>query len=201
MSNSEKAFIGAGAIIILVLIFWRQGREAVTQIIQQSGPLSINVPDPYEPDYSALGVPVLRVPVVNGVSSIPVPTLTPVEAPGNDTGNGCCCGDSNGTRPPRTLLLTAPSSVGMIGYTPPPCRNIVDWDAMTDISTPIGRWLRGPFGIGQKNINTLITKGYPPTPGGWAKYVNDNPGYGNSINMLWLKSQIASEKPKYTVCR
>jgi len=101
------------ALIILFLLFTRQGRGNITRIFQQSRPLNIDFGSGvYQP--GSYVIPEFQIPVVNGVAIPPSPTALPIDDKG-----GCCCSPyptGNVSRP--TVPFVSPSVLP--SYTPAP---------------------------------------------------------------------------------
>lgn len=189
-------FLFIGGLIILVLIFWRQGRETITQVMS-GAPLSFDFGDGYTPSTS-LGFPELRIPIINGVSG-PPPSLTPVSAD-----NGCCCNGGGSQQVVRVSRpgLVIPSPGYTPGYRPAPCVNQIDYQAMAAPGTPQYIWHTTVGRLQAKHFNELAQAGYQQSIAGWLNYIVDYPrGIAGNQNRSASRALILEQGKNYMVCR
>lgn len=196
-----------GALVVALLTAWLKRNRELVQAIPGVGDVFNYV----MPDSGGFRLPGITIP---GLTLPPVQTLETV-MPNSSGGNGgsyppassCGCGTStrtelvvnftpNPSRPPPVF-----DPVVLPAYSPPPCIQQTDYNALTAIGTTLGDWLRGPRGLKSKHFAELQSAGYPPSVAGWAKYVVDMPrGIGGNQNRTADRANILSLAKNYQRC-
>lgn len=116
MKKSNKSFWIILALIILFLLFTKQGRKAIAQVIQQGSPVNVDFGNGYEPGVYIL--PDFAIPLVNGVSLPP-----PLESLPNSN-SSCCCNSTPTGRASISIPFVSPSVAP--SYTPGPAYVSID---------------------------------------------------------------------------
>jgi hypothetical protein len=196
-----------GAVIVALLSAWaKRNREIVGAV-----PIVGDMFNYVMPDSGGFRLPGITIP---GLTLPPVQTLqTVMQSQENSRGgnyppaNSCGCGTStreelvinfspNPSRPPPMF-----DPVTLPAYSPPPCIQQTDYNALTAIGTTLGDWLRGPRGLKSKHFAELQNAGYPPSVAGWAKYVVEMPrGINGNQNRTADRANILNLAKNFQRC-